>query len=210
MPLIPRGPQAPAVTSHLILIQYLCGVLVLPRGRHLQRAPVAVLPTWSPLAHGDPCPHGKPCPPVVAPTPTVLPSVTPRPIAFDLISPDLILSPLPQGSPGKDGIPGVRGDKGDIGFMGPRGLKVGRGRGLFPGQEVRGRVRHLGLKVSRLRSDVGVPRADCEVLGQRLEGERSECLRPVRRAVSGSGGYRAGYLEVTFSSYFFLSGRTGN
>lgn len=93
--------------------------------------------------------------------------------------------------------------------MGPRGLKVGRGLGFFPGQEVRWRVRHLGLKVSCLGSDVGVPRADCEVLGQRLGGERLECLRPVPRVVSGSGGYRAGYPEVTFPPTFFSQGERG-
>lgn len=70
-------------------------------------------------------------------------------------------------------------------------------------------MRHLGLKVSCLRSDGGVPRADCEVLGQRLEGGRLECLRPVWRVVSGSGGYRVGYLEVTFPPMFFSQGERG-
>lgn len=49
------------------------------------------------------------------------------------------------------------------------------------------------------------------MLGQRLEGERLECLRPVWRVVSGTRVlcYRVRYLEVTFPPAFVPQGERG-
>lgn len=88
VPLIPQGPQPRAVTFHLTLLPYLLVSPSCPGAANLQRAPAAVLPMWSPLAHGDPCPHGKPCPPVAAPPP-------PHGVPICYIQTDCLRSDLP-------------------------------------------------------------------------------------------------------------------